>query len=323
MGAVPAPAERPHFARPSLETLVRPRHRPEAARLHAALACLADQDPLIQTRTVESEGVSVLLYGEVQKEVIAQTLRDDFGVEAVFEESRLVYQERPRGGAEAITEIDRRGPNDFHATVGLRVEPGPGITFRREVDLGSLPHAFHRAIEDSVHQALRRGPYGWQITDCAVTLTRTGYIAPLTTAADFRGLVPLVLQRALREAGTTVFEPCHTFELEVPHEALSPATTLLAGLGARLTETSGRQTWLIRGEIPTRSVHEAERRIRGLSHGEGVWWSQPLGDRPVTGPPPTRDFGVTAASPPVHAGVRGRDPSGRYPGVRGVSGASR
>ncbi|WP_248960518.1 GTP-binding protein [Sphaerisporangium perillae] len=289
VGASAGLSERPRFARPTLETLVRPRRGAEAARLHAALVTLADQDPLIQTRTVPGEGVSVLLYGEVQKEVIAQTLRDDFGVEAVFEESRLVCLERPRGSAEAVTEIDRRGPNEFYATVGLRVEPGTGVTYRREVDLGSLPLAFHRAIEESVHEALQRGLYGWQVADCAVTLTRGGFVAPLSTAGDFRTVTPLVVHRALREAGTTVFEPCHAFELEVPHESLSAAATLLAGLGARLSDTSAvRETWLIRGEIPARSVPEAARRIRGLSHGEGVWWSQPHGDRPVTGPPPHR-----------------------------------
>ncbi|MEV8633258.1 translation factor GTPase family protein [Streptosporangium sp. NPDC051023] len=291
VGAAPDLADQPRFARPSLETLVRPRHETEAARLHAALASLADQDPLIQTRTVEGEGVSVLLYGEVQKEVIAQTLRDDFGVEAVFEESRPVYLERPHGRAEAVTEIDQQGSSGFYATVGLRVEPGSDITFRREVNLGSLPLAFHRAIEESVHQALQEGPNGWPITDCAVTLTRTGYFSPITAAGDFRGLVPLVLRRALRQAGTTVFEPCHIFEAEVPHEALSAVTVLLTGLGAQLTETSGQQTWLIRGEIPARSVQEAERRLPGLSRGEGVWWSQPCGDRPVIGAPPKRRQG--------------------------------
>lgn len=279
VGTAPTPSEHPHFARPTLETLVRPRHASEAARLHTALVSLADQDPLIQTRTVEGEGVSVLLYGEVQKEVIAQTLLDDFGVDAVFEESRLVHLERPRGSAEAVTEI---GPgNDLPATVGLRVEPGTGITFRREVELGSLPPAFQRAIEDSVRQALQRGPHGWPVADCTVTLTRTGYMSPVTAAGDFRALAPQVLQRALRRAGTAVFEPCHAFELEVPHEALSAATTLLAGLGARVTDTSGQRTWLIKGEIPARSVQEVERRIPGLTHGEGVWWSQPSGDRLV------------------------------------------
>jgi ribosomal protection tetracycline resistance protein len=284
-----APAGSRHdgpFARPGLETVVRPRVPGEEGRLHAALAALAEQDPLIGTRALPGGETTVLLYGEVQKEVIAETLAGDFGVEAVFEPSRPVYLERPAGAAEAVEEIRRHGRNDFWATVGLRVEPAPtgsGVGYRLGVDLGSLPLAFHRAIEDSVRDTLRAGPRGWPVTDVRVTLTRTGYASPLSTAGDFRGRTPRVLMRALRRAGTRVFEPCHRFELEIPPEALSAVTVRLAALGAEVAGTAQRgNAWVITGDLPSRSVPEFERQLPGLSHGEGVWWSQPSGDRPVT-----------------------------------------
>jgi ribosomal protection tetracycline resistance protein len=57
---------------------------------------------------------------------------------------------------------DREAP--FLATVGLRIEPaavGSGVEFRLEVELGSMPLAFFRAVEDTLrvpglrHQAGR------------------------------------------------------------------------------------------------------------------------------------------------------------------------
>ncbi|MFG6195286.1 GTP-binding protein [Nonomuraea sp. JJY05] len=280
----PGPANQAHFTPPSLETVVRPRVPGQEPRLHAALLVLAEQDPLIATRTLAGGETSVLLYGEVQKEVIGETLARDFGVEALFEPSRPVYFERPSGTAEVVEEI-QRGRNEFMATVGLRVEPGPkgsGVGYRLEVDLGSLPLAFHRAIEESVRQALGDGPHGWPVTDVLVTVTRTGYASPVTVAADFRGRAPIVLMRALRLAGTTVYEPCHRFELEVPLETFSAVTSRLAALGGELHDTGRRDdTWVLEGEIPAAAVHEFERRLPGLSHGEGVWWSAPAGDRPA------------------------------------------
>jgi ribosomal protection tetracycline resistance protein len=280
----PGPANQAHFTPPSLETVVRPRVPGQEPRLHAALLVLAEQDPLIATRTLAGGETSVLLYGEVQKEVIGETLARDFGVEALFEPSRPVYFERPSGTAEVVEEI-QRGRNEFMATVGLRVEPGPkgsGVGYRLEVDLGSLPLAFHRAIEESVRQALGDGPPGWPVTDVLVTVTRTGYASPVTVAADFRGRAPIVLMRALRLAGTTVYEPCHRFELEVPLETFSAVTSRLAALGGELHDTGRRDdTWVLEGEIPAAAVHEFERRLPGLSHGEGVWWSAPAGDRPA------------------------------------------
>ncbi|WP_327581075.1 TetM/TetW/TetO/TetS family tetracycline resistance ribosomal protection protein [Nonomuraea sp. NBC_00507] len=285
VGEPPRTGGTTHFSPPSLETVVRPRVPGHEPRLHAALVTLAEQDPLISTRTLAGGETSVLLYGEVQKEVIGETLAREFGVEAVFEPSRPVYFERPSGTGEAVEEIQRHGPNPFMATVGLRVEPaapGSGVGYRLEVDLGSLPQAFHRAIEESVRLTLRAGPHGWPVTDVMVTLTRTGYDAPTTVAADFRGRTPLVLMRALRRSGTTVYEPCHRFEVEIPLEAFSAVTGALAALGGELDGTARREdSWVITGEIPAAVVHAFEQRLPGLSHGEGVWWSEPAGDRPT------------------------------------------
>ncbi|TMR03092.1 TetM/TetW/TetO/TetS family tetracycline resistance ribosomal protection protein [Nonomuraea turkmeniaca] len=285
VGEPPPGGRSPHFSPPSLETVVRPLVPGHEPRLHAALLTLAEQDPLIGTRTLAGGETSVLLYGEVQKEVIGETLAREFGVEAVFEPSRPVYFERPSGAGEAVEEIQRHGPNEFMATVGLRVEPaapGSGVGYRLEVDLGSLPLAFHRAIEESVRLTLRAGPHGWPVTDVMVTLTRTGYDAPSTVAADFRGRTPSVLRRALRRAGTTVYQPCHRFEVEVPLEAFSAVTGALAALGGEFDGTTRRDdTWVITGELPAAVVHEFEQRLPGLSHGEGAWWSEPAGDRPT------------------------------------------
>ncbi|MEV4308962.1 hypothetical protein [Nonomuraea sp. NPDC049624] len=180
----------------------------------------------------------------------------------------------------------RQAGDAFMATVGLRVEPaapGSGVLYRLEVDLGSLPMAFHRAIEESVRGGLGAGPHGWPVTDVLVTLTATGYASPVTTAGDFRGQARAVLAAALRRAGTRVYEPCHRFEAEVPADAFAAVSSRLAGLGAVLDGTSRRDgTWVLEGEIPAAAVHEAERRLPGLSRGEGVWWSRPSGDRPIS-----------------------------------------
>ncbi|WP_308168296.1 hypothetical protein [Nonomuraea sp. NEAU-A123] len=93
-----------------------------------------------------------------------------------------------------------------------------------------------------------------------------------------------MLRRALRRAGTRVYEPCHRFELEVPPESLSAVTVRLAALGAVVADAVQREVvWLVSGEIPAVAVHEFELALPGLSHGEGVWWSQPSGDRPARG----------------------------------------
>ena len=109
--------------------------------------------------------------------------------------------------------------NPFCATIGFRIEPaacGSGVRYVRE--LGSLPLAFYRAIEETVHETLAQGLSGWEVTDCSVTLTHAGFSSVVSTAGDFRKLTPLVLMQALQAAGTEVCEPVEELELEIPED---------------------------------------------------------------------------------------------------------
>lgn len=280
------------FARPSLESLVLPAVAGQEPRLHAALVALAEQDPLINVRTVPGRGVAVLLYGEVQKEVIAATLEEDFGVRAHFEPSSTVYTERPTGVGEAAEVIGQQPPDGFSATVGLRVEPAPegsGTLFRREVELGALLPAFDRAVVESVHHTLEQGLYGWRVTDCVVTLTRSG-IDPGSTARAFRCLTPMVLMRALHRAGTQVLAPVHSFELRVPSDTLNPVLARLSELGAQVHgSTLDSGVWTLTGRIDTNLVHTFHTALPALSRGEGLWLAREHGSRPVHGRPPRRE----------------------------------
>ncbi|MRH88574.1 GTP-binding protein [Nocardia sp. SYP-A9097] len=256
-------------------------------RLHAALQIMAEHDPLLHARQEPDGTSSILLYGEIQKEIIATTLANDFGIDSDFQVSEPICIERVTGNGEATEEMRFRAPSPsgFWATVGLRIEPAPprsGVSFRRETELGALPRAFHTAIEESVYARLRNGPTGRAITDCIVTLARTGFAGPVTTAADFRGLVPIVLDRALDTAGTQLLEPYHSFEIDIPAETFTPVTAYLAGLAANIdTTTAGPHTWQLRGVIPARHIHAVQHQLADLTHGDGTWSSQPADYRPA------------------------------------------
>ncbi|MGW7417367.1 GTP-binding protein [Streptomyces sp. NPDC054863] len=283
-----------HFAPPILETVVEPVRPGDRSALHTALVQLAEQDPLIGMRHDEvRREISVSLYGEVQKEVIGTTLAEEYGIPVSFSGTTTIHQERVDGSGQAHEMMGEDG-NPFFATVGLHVEPGPagsGVGYRLGVELGSMPYAFMRAVEDTVRETLRQGLYGWQVSDCAVTLTHSGYNSVMSTAGDFRRLTPLVLMTALRRAGTKVREPMHDFRLEVPAGALGQILPLLARLRAvPAAPRVERYGYLLTGEIPAASVHALERRLPGLTGGEGLWESSFTRYRPVPGaqPPPAR-----------------------------------
>jgi len=280
------------IAPPTLETVISPESPKERAQLFTALARLAEQDPLINVHQDEESGVMrVRLYGEVQMEVLADTLREQFGLAVTFEEARTIYVERPLGVGEAVEEINFDGSNFFWATVGLRVEPAPpgsGITFGLAVELGGLPLAFHKAIEETTRETLRRGPQGWEVIDVNVTLFRTGYASPISAAGDFRNATPLVVASALTRAGTRVYEPVHRLVMEVPEDCVSAVMQVLVSLRGVVEEHELRdaRTVVMRGHLPASGVVALTRRVPELTRGEGVVVTEFDSYRPYPGQPP-------------------------------------
>ena len=281
-----------HFAAPTLETAIVPRDAREKGALHVALSQLAEHDPLIDLRQDDvRQELFLSLYGEVQKEVIQETLATEYGLDVEFRETTTICVERLVGSGAAF-EIIGEAPNPFRATVGLRVEPGAlgsGATFRLEVELGSMPLAFFRAVEDTVRTTLRQGLCGWQVLDCAVTMTHSGYWAPSSTAGDFRLLTPLVLMRALSEARTVVCEPIHRFSIDAPTDTVGHVLSALARLDAVPQAPAVRSSSsTIVGDIAAARVHELRLELPALTRGEGVLESEFGRYEPVTGTVPTR-----------------------------------
>jgi ribosomal protection tetracycline resistance protein len=314
VGAPGSRAGQHQFAPPTLETVVVPRDRADIGALRAALAQLAEQDPLINVRQDDvRQEISVSLYGEVQKEVIQATLAADYGLAVSFRETTTICVERLTGTGAAAEWLRKARsaspdpatpPNPFLATIGLRVEPavaGTGVTFRIEVELGSMPLAFFKAVEDTLRETLQQGLYGWEVTDCAVVMTHSGYIGKhslgharftkslSSTGEDFRKLTPLVVMTALRQAGTVVCEPVHRFRLDAPAGTLAQLLPVLTRLRAvPHTQVTGDVSTVLEGDIPAARVHELRQQLPALTRGEGVL--ECVFDRyePVSGTPPAR-----------------------------------
>jgi ribosomal protection tetracycline resistance protein len=305
----PASAGSPaRFPRPTMRTTIAPVRRRDDAALRAALSQLAEEDPLIDVQVADGgREISVSLYGEVQQEVIQATLADEFGINVTFRDTAAICVERVTGRGEAVEHLNT-GANPFHATIGLRVEPGPpgsGVTFRSDVEPQAVPMYVYRSAEafsahmsQYVRGALREGRFGWQVTDCVVTMVDCGYSVadgppsrrgPTSSPGDFRDLTPIVLMRALDDAGTVVCEPALRVNLEIPIWSISGVSTVLGRLGAAVNgQTVAGELTTVETTLPATKLSHLQRQLPGLTAGEGVLESTFDGYRPVAGDPPVR-----------------------------------
>lgn len=306
LGQAPRHTHEPLLAHPSLEVIIAPRAAHDTSRLYNALQQISEQDPFVGVRQNPRDKVlSLLLCGEVQKEVIEDTLTNDYGLSVEFYDTVAICIERPAGIGKGLEIGDKNDP--YKGVVGLQIEPGPvgsGLQYRLASKvLGTMPKAFFIAVEETVKQVLQEGMRGWRVTDCIVTLTDTGYWprqshaharfdkSVSSTAGDFRvALTPLALMQALKQAGTHVYEPMNRFELDIPPAILAQVIQALAAAEASLTSPPipSAGTVRLKGLIPARCTFVFERQVPDLTGGEGAFVAEFGEYRVVQGVPPSR-----------------------------------
>jgi ribosomal protection tetracycline resistance protein len=249
----------------------------------------------------------VSLYGRVQQEVLGSTLAEEHGIEVEFSEASVLHVERPCGVAQAAIRLNTE-ENPYQATIGLRIEPGEpgsGLRFVTDVPAKDMPlYLFHSveefssAIEKHVRRGLARGLYGWEVTDCVVTMVEAAYSTadgppskrgPTSTSYDYRKVTPVVVRRVLARARTRVCEPVLRVLLEVPTSDAPTLQRLLARWGAELTGlTSAGEDTRLEARLVAARLHELQHQLPDLTGGEGTLESRFDGYQPVRGRPPTR-----------------------------------
>lgn len=259
---------------PLLRTTVTPQKMEQREALLNALTEIADTDPLLHFEIDTATHEIILSFlGKVQLEVICSLLKEKYHLEVKMNEPSVIYLERPIKKADDTIHIEVP-PNPFWASIGLEIAPipiGSGIQYESKVSLGYLNQSFQNAVLEGVRYGLEQGLYGWKVTDCKICFQYGVYYSPVSTPADFRLLAPIVLEQALKKAGTQLLEPYLTFTLFAPQEYLARAYHDAPKYHAVIEQTSQKNDEVILvGEIPARHIGEYRSDLNYYTNGRSV-----------------------------------------------------
>ncbi len=109
-----------------------------------------------------------------------------------------------------------------------------------DISYGYLNHSFQNAGFEGIRMSCQSGLHGWEVTDLKVTFTQAEYYCPVSTPADFRQLTHFVFWLALQQSGVDILEPMLCFELHIPQEASSKASTDLQKMMSEIEDISDR-----------------------------------------------------------------------------------
>lgn len=278
-----------NYPLPMLRTTLVPEQPEQRERLLTALTELADTDPLLRYE-VDSVTHEIILsfLGRVQLEIVSALLEEKYQLNTAAKEPTVIYMERPLKSASRTIHIEVP-PNPFWASIGLSITPlplGVGVQYESKVSVGYLNQSFQNAVREGIRYGLEQGVYGWNITDCKICFEYGLYYSPVSTPADFRSLAPVVLEQALKKAGTQLLEPYLSFTLYAPQEYLSRAYHDAPKYCVTIETVQVKNGEVIfTGEIPARYVQECRSDLTFYTNGQSVFLAELKGYQIAAGEP--------------------------------------
>lgn len=289
---------------PILRTRIEPIKIEEREKLLDALTEIADTDPLLRyyVDTITHE-IIISFLGTVQLEVICSLLIEKYHINIRIEDPTVIYLERPLQKADYTIHIEVP-PNPFWASIGLSITPlpiGSGIQYESKVSLGYLNQSFQNAVREGINYGLEQGLYGWKVTDCKICFEYGVYYSPVSTPSDFRFLAPIVLEQALKKAGTQLLEPYLSFILFTPQGYLSRAYNDAQKHCAIIeTSQSKNDEIIFTGHIPVRCINEYRNTLTLYTNGQAVFLTE------------LKDYQIATCEPVIQS----RRPNNRIDKVR-------
>ena len=252
---------------------------PQDNDLHAclkALQTLEDEDPQLHVTWSEHlQEIHVQVMGKIQLEILEQLMQERFGLNIVFEQGSILYQETITKPIEAVGHFE---PLRHYAEVHLLLEPLPrnsGIVFENKCSLEVLTknwqHQIMTALKSKEHLGvLTASP----ITDMKITLIGGKGSIVHSVGGDFREATYRAVRQGLMEEKirqqTILLEPWYDFRLEIGKDQVGRALNDIQRMNGKFStpENIGERT-VISGSAPVAEMQDYATEVRNYTHGEG------------------------------------------------------
>ncbi len=230
-----------------------------------------EQPELHVTWQEENREICVQVMGQVQMEILKNTLRQRFGLQASFDAGSVVYKETL---AEPVEGVGHFEPLRHYAEVRVVLEPGErgsGIQVASACSEDTLDGNWQRQILSLLEEKKFPGVLtGSELTDVRILLTGGRAHPKHTEGGDFRQAAWRAVRMGLRSGKNVLLEPWLSYRLEVPAEAVGRAmadmTRMHGSFEAPITEGDRA---ILQGRVPAATMQDYGTQVTAYTHGHG------------------------------------------------------
>lgn len=244
----------------------------DAVTMVSKLRLLEEEDPQLQVQWNETAGeIYIKVMGQVQLEVVAQMVRDRFGIAITYGQGRISYKETI---AAPVMGAGHFEPLRHYAEVHLLLEPmenGSGMCFDSICSEDVLDKNWQRLILTHLQEREFRGVLtGSPITDMKISITAGRAHQKHTEGGDFRQATYRAVRQGLMMAESVLLEPVYAFKIEVPQEYAGRVLADIVKMSGTMDgqEISG-ETTVITGHAPVYTMREYYSELTAFSRGTG------------------------------------------------------
>ena len=244
----------------------------DTSKLLAMMREISDEMPELKVTLSEKGDVTLSLMGEIQTEVITETVKDRYGVSLSFSDGRIAYRETIKS---PVTGMGHYEPLKHYAEVHLLLSPlprGTGLIFKSELSVDVLDTNWQRLILTHLAEKQHRGVLtGSPITDIMIEVTAGRAHLKHTEGGDFRQATYRAIRHALMKAENILLEPYFSYNASIPEESVGRFMSDAERMRASCTVIdcrSGIVTLAGRGPVSTMLNYSVT--LRSYTRGEGI-----------------------------------------------------
>jgi len=255
---------------------IEPADRKDDVKLSGALQRLTEEDGgLIVEHDEANHEIRLRGVNEEHLNTVLARLKRRYGVEVKSHPPAVGYRESIRKPVKQHGRHKKQsGGHGQFGDVIIEIRPlsrGEGFVFEEKIHGGAVPKQWIPAVEEGVREAMVKGPLGFQVVDCAVTLVDGSYHSVDSSELAFRLAGRIAMHEALTAAQPHLLEPMHKLTVVSPSSATSRITSAVAGRRGQMLGLGPRDGWTgwdrIEALIPEAELSGLEAELRSQSQG--------------------------------------------------------
>ena len=263
------------FPEPVIELAVEPKSKGDQDKMGLALQKLSEEDPTFRASTNHETGQTIIAgMGELHLDIIVDSMKREFNVEANIGKPQVSYRETLKQEAECEGKyVKQSGGRGQYGHVWIKFEPNPekGYEFVDAVVGGVVPREYIPVTDKGLQEAMQTGVLaGYPMVDVKATLFDGSYHDVDSSEMAYKIAASMALKEAKNKCKPILLEPMMKVQVIVPDEYLGNVMgDITSRRGRPLGQESRGNALAIDAMVPLSEMFGYATSLRSNTQGRG------------------------------------------------------